>query len=56
MELSTNRDLDIEPRPDIDIINRDKDIVNGLCISASEREMILTQNKLKGYRTYSKFD
>jgi hypothetical protein len=53
MELSTNRDLDIERHPDIKLINRDKELLGGFVGSPDEADLMMLHDKLKSYRAYS---
>jgi len=53
MELSTNRDLDIKSRPDIEAINRNHHFLKDLYIPSTDKDIATLHNKLLSYKTYS---
>ena len=53
MDLSTNRDLDIEPRADIHPSHRDHEFLKDLHAPTTEGELLELHTKIKNYKAYS---
>ena len=53
MDLSTNRDLDIDSRPDIQPMSRSHQFLNEFHVAPTEGDILTLHNKIQGYKAYS---
>jgi len=55
MDLSSNRDLDMEPKADINPSNRDHDFLKDIMAPTTEGELLELHTKLEKYKEYGIF-